>query len=139
MLHSGCTQEDAENSAKIPKWNIETYNRILRSIDQQYCDHAYKVLQFLAFSACPVTLAEVAEALAVDFDHGCVLEPDARLQNPYDILIICSSLVTISSVTVLDEFSVELEDKGMSNVLTRIIIIDPDNLNRCSSTSTLFS
>jgi hypothetical protein len=126
----------------LPKSLDETYDRILTSIDEQHCDLAHKVLQWLAFSARPVTLAEVAEALAVDLDHGCMLKPDARLQDPHDILVFCSSLVTISSVAVLSlsyTYSNELEGKGMSNVLTRIIIMDTENLNRCSSTCTLFS
>jgi hypothetical protein len=124
----------------LPKTLDETYDRILTSIDEQHCDLARKVLQWLAFSARPVTLAEVAEALAVDLDHGCMLEPDAQLQDPHDILIICSSLVTTSSVAVLsDRYADELEGKGMSNMLTRIIIMSTDNLNRCSSTGTLFS
>jgi hypothetical protein len=86
-----------------------------------------------------VTLAEVAEALAVDLDHGRMLEPDARLQDPHDILIICSSLVTTSRPAVLSHEHSRENNKGMFNLLTRGLIVDTDNLNRCSSTSTLFS
>jgi hypothetical protein len=85
----------------LPKSLDETYEHILQTIDDEHHDDVLKVLQWLAFSARPVTLAEVAEALAMDCtnDHP-QFDPDQRMQNPQDILSICSSLVTISSPTV---------------------------------------
>jgi hypothetical protein len=73
----------------------ETYDRILSNVDEQHSEDAHKVLQWLVFSARPMTLAEVADGLSVDLDNDCLLEPEERLRDPQDILTICSS-VTIS-------------------------------------------
>jgi hypothetical protein len=80
----------------LPKTLDETYDRILCGIDELYRDDTYRVLLWLAFSARPVTLAEVAEALAIDVDNYCVLDADERFGDPCDILALCSSLVTAS-------------------------------------------
>jgi hypothetical protein len=80
----------------LPKSLDETYDRILSNIDKIYRDDAQKILQWLTFSARPVTLAEVAEVLAVDVENCCLLHCDQRLANPRDILTICSCLVTTS-------------------------------------------
>ena len=82
----------------MPRTLEETYERILLNINEEYCSDAIKVLQWLAFSARPVTLVEVAEALAVDFtDTIPRFDPDQRMPDPQDILFICSSLVSTSS------------------------------------------
>lgn len=119
-----CVKVDAlRRSLKaLPKTLDETYERILSNIDQQHSNDAHKVLQWLAFSARPVTLAEVAEALAVSLDDGCLLEPDERLRDPRDILTVCSSLVTISQP---DRY--ETEDEGMSSALTRSHMTNNNN------------
>jgi ankyrin repeat domain-containing protein 50 len=120
----------------LPKSLDETYDRILLNIDEQHSDQALKIMQWLAFSARPVTLEEVGEALTVDLDHGCMLEPDARLQDPHDILTICSSLVTVSSQGLLSDE--DEEDQSVFNVLMRILIMNTDSQDRCSQTSSLF-
>jgi hypothetical protein len=123
----------------LPKSLDETYDRILLNIDEQHSDQALKIMQWLAFSARPVTLEEVGEALTVDLDHGCMLEPDARLQDSHDILTICCSLVTVSSQGLLPDSNEESdeEDQGMFNVLTRMLIMN-NSQDRCSQTSSLF-
>ena len=91
----------------LPKTLEATYDRILQNIDDEYHNDAFKVLQWLAFSARPVTLAEVAEALAVDFTNNKPqFDPDQRMPDPQDILVMCSSLVTVSSQT----FTSAIED-----------------------------
>ena len=92
----------------LPKTLDETYDRILQNIDDEYQNDTFKVLQWLAFSARPVTLAEVAEALAVGFTSGTPqFDPDQRMPDPQDILVMCSSLVTVSSQT----FTSAIEDE----------------------------
>jgi ankyrin repeat domain-containing protein 50 len=86
----------------LPESLDETYVRILLSIDKLHRGDAYKVLQWLAFSARPVTLAEVAEALTADLDNCCLMGPDQQLGDPQDILTICSTLVTTSNSSQLD-------------------------------------
>ena len=115
VLRKCITVESLRRTLKaLPKSLDETYERILSNIDEQHSDQALKVLQWLAFSACPVTLAEVAEGLTVNLDHGCMHEPDAHLRDPNDIVIICSSLVTISSIVNSSDQGTD-NDKGMHN------------------------
>ena len=81
----------------MPKTLDETYDRILLNIHEDYSQDVFKVLQWLAFSARPMKLVEVAEVIAIDFDDGPQINYDLQLQNPLDLLTICSSLVTVSS------------------------------------------
>jgi hypothetical protein len=82
------------------------------NIRAEHRDSAFKVLQWLAFSARPVTLAELTEVLAVDYDGVQPrFDADLRLFDPCSVLRICSSLVTISS---LEEY--ESQYAGQSNV-----------------------
>jgi hypothetical protein len=78
----------------LPKDLDETYNRILQRIREEDHDYAVKALQCLAFSARPMTLEEVAEVIAFNVDTG---QFDETLDDPRDILEICSCLITISS------------------------------------------
>jgi hypothetical protein len=55
---------------------------------------AFKVLQWLAYSARPLQIDELAEVIEVDMEGDLRFDPDMRLPDPQDILIICSSLVT---------------------------------------------
>ena len=81
----------------MPKTLNETYDRILSNIQEEYSQDAFRVLQWLAFSAHRMTLAEVAEVICIDFNGGPHIDHDLHLKNPHDILVICSSLVTIST------------------------------------------
>src|ERR1700727_3989815 len=60
----------------LPKTLDETYERILVKIDELYREDVQKVLQFLAFSARPVSLEEVVEALAVTFEGSPRFDPE---------------------------------------------------------------
>jgi len=74
----------------------ETYDQIISKISNADRKFAVKVLQFLAFGAGPVTLEEVADLVAINVDSGL---PDQGLDDPLDILDICSGLVTLSSTS----------------------------------------
>jgi ankyrin repeat protein len=90
-----------ETLESLPETLDETYNRILEAIHKVNVDDAYKVLQWLAFSARPVKLEEVTDALAVDLDKS-EFKPDEWLTGAQGILKICSSLVTVSKTTISD-------------------------------------
>ncbi|KAI9878518.1 MAG: hypothetical protein M1830_000699 [Pleopsidium flavum] len=93
----GCLSPAALRRAlkTLPKTLDDTYDRILTSIEEGHRENAHAVLQWLTFSARPLRLEEVAEAVAVK--PGCGLDfVENRLFDPYEILTICSSLVTIS-------------------------------------------
>ena len=66
------------------------------NIDEEFYEYALRVLQWLAFSACPVKLGEVAESIAVDLAGHPKFVLERRLREPRNILQICSSLVTVS-------------------------------------------
>ncbi len=82
----------------LPKTLDETYDRILAGINETDRCYAFRALQWLAFSARPVYVEEVAEAMVVDLD--CELprvEHDRALRDPHDLVDICSGLVRLSS------------------------------------------
>jgi hypothetical protein len=50
----------------------------------------------LAVSYRPLTIDEVAEALSIDYENETMDPEGSGLMNKYDILKMCSSLVTLS-------------------------------------------
>ncbi|KAF4631092.1 hypothetical protein G7Y89_g7033 [Cudoniella acicularis] len=62
-----CLKLDALRRAlnSLPKTLDDTYARILRSIDEEYSQDAFRILQWLAYSARPLRIEEVAEVVAV--------------------------------------------------------------------------
>jgi hypothetical protein len=90
---------DIENSLKeLPRTLDETYDRILRSIPSEYQKDVHSVIQMLAVSYRPLTLDEVAEALSIDFRSEAFNRDDFGFMDKYEILKICSSLVTLSEL-----------------------------------------
>lgn len=79
----------------LPKTLNDTYERILCSIEGGYSKDALKVFQWLAFSAEPLAIDEVAEVIGIDIDENPRFDPDRKLSEPHDILTICSSMVVI--------------------------------------------
>src|SRR5205085_10860074 len=55
---------------------------------------AYDILNLLAFSKRPLKLREVVDAIAFNAKEKCFTE-DEKLQDPLDVLQICSSLITL--------------------------------------------
>jgi hypothetical protein len=84
----------------LPKTLDDTYAQILRNIDEEDCQDAVKILQWLACSARPLQIEEVAEVVAVDIECDPRFDPGRRLREPQDILAICSSLITTTSETI---------------------------------------
>src|SRR5271170_6143147 len=76
----------------LPRTLDDTYARILNNIPQEYRREAHCALQLLTVSLEPLSLREVAEAVAVDCESG-LFDPENRLQAPEALLEICSSLV----------------------------------------------
>jgi ankyrin repeat protein len=94
-----CLKLDALRKAlkSLPKTLDDTYARILCDIDEEYSQDAFKILQWLAYSARPLQIEEVAEVIAVDIKDDPRFDPGNRLREPRDILTICSSLVTTAA------------------------------------------
>lgn len=81
----------------LPKDLYETYERDLSGINDLVGD-TFKILQWLAFSARPLQLKEVCEALAVDEVNGAYkFNPENRPQQPRDIFIICPNLISLET------------------------------------------
>ncbi|KAL5325365.1 hypothetical protein ACEPPN_006490 [Leptodophora sp. 'Broadleaf-Isolate-01'] len=95
-----CLKVDALRKAlkSLPKTLDETYDRILRSIDEDYSQDAFRILQWLVYSARPLRIEEMVEVIAIDTEQS-QFNPENRLPDPRDLLTICSSLVTTISVT----------------------------------------
>ena len=98
----------------LPKTLGETYERILHRIPEHQCKYVLQVLQWLAFSKCPLTLQELAAALEVDIGDGSPVKDDDKVPEPRVVLNVCSSLVTIA----LDKNHVQLAHLSVQNYLT---------------------
>jgi hypothetical protein len=82
---------------ELPGYLDETYERILKEVNKPNRDLIRRVLQSLVVATRPLRVAELAEALAVDFDDA---EGTPRLNSDWrwkdqDLLIACSSLIVV--------------------------------------------
>ena len=73
----------------------DTYARILQSVDDdEHIKLVAMIMQWLAYSMRPMYLTEISEALTVDPDDDHPFNMELPLEDPQDLLRICSSLVT---------------------------------------------
>ena len=86
----------------LPKTLNDTYARILLTIDEEYSQDAFRILQWLAYSARPLRIEELAEVVAINLVENSPADPGMRLQQPRDIFSICSSLITSSEVDEIE-------------------------------------
>jgi hypothetical protein len=123
-----CKKVDAlrQTLETLPETLDETYERILSNIGNLDRDDAYRIFQWLAFSAHPMTLAEINAGLAIDVKNGCLFSKDGQLRDPHDILAICSTLITIG-------------DGGMFNDLIETFIVDTNLSYRYPQICSFFS
>ena len=102
---------------KLPKTLDETYERVLKNINENNREHARRLLHCLAVSVRPLRVEELAEILTFDFDAAeegiPKFHPDRRPRTKRRLcLSICSSLITIvdnrgSRVVQFSHFSVK--------------------------------
>ncbi|OWY50036.1 HET-like protein [Alternaria alternata] len=83
--------------ASLPRTLDQTYDRILTAIGEEYAEYAMRILQWLTFSARPLSVEEVAEVVAIDVARDPAFDRDEVLEDPLEALNICSSLVTITT------------------------------------------
>jgi hypothetical protein len=74
----------------------QTYDRILSAIHKDDAEYAIRILRWLTFSARLLTVEEVAEVVAIDVARDPVFDRDEVLEDPLEVLDICSSIVTIT-------------------------------------------
>ena len=102
---------------ELPKSLDETYERVIMEIKSANQVHAYRMLQCLTVASRPLSVAELAELLAFDFDvpKGGTpkLNSDWRWGDQEEaVLSTCSSLITVvpdndSLVVQFSHFSVK--------------------------------
>jgi hypothetical protein len=82
--------------ASLPRTLDQTYDRILSTISEEYSKYAMRILQWLTFSARLLSVEEIAEVVAIDVARDPAFDRDEVLEDPLEVLDICSSLVTIT-------------------------------------------
>ena len=117
----------------LPKDLDDTYARILQDIDNKgYGDQVAKILQWLAYSAHSMSLGEIAEVLTVDMEGDPLVDFERRLEDPPDILEICSSLVSVDQGYIqFAHFSVRefLESPRLDNGPAKRFAVDEMRAN----------
>ena len=105
--------------AELPESLDETYERIVKDIKKGNRADAYRMLQCLAVAVRPLSVAELAELLAFDFDANATNGGIPKLNSNWRwedheqaVLSTCSSLITIvpandSPVVQFSHFSVK--------------------------------
>ncbi|OBT50693.1 hypothetical protein VE04_09070 [Pseudogymnoascus sp. 24MN13] len=85
----------------------ETYERILRTISDEDSKYAIPILQWLAFSSRPLSVEELAEVVAINVEQETAFNRDEILEDPMEVLDICTSLVlvVITDVPSLSELN----------------------------------
>ncbi|KAF1939184.1 hypothetical protein EJ02DRAFT_504930 [Clathrospora elynae] len=83
--------------ATLPPTLEKTYDRILSAISEADSQYAVPILRWLTFSARPLSADEVAEIVAINLEDEARFDPEEVLEDPLDVLNICSSLVTMTT------------------------------------------
>jgi len=83
--------------ATLPQTLDQTYDRILTAISEDDRVYAMRILQWLTFSARPLSVGEIAEVVALDIRREPIFDRDEVLVDPLEVLNICASLVTITN------------------------------------------
>ncbi|THY23166.1 hypothetical protein D6D01_06063 [Aureobasidium pullulans] len=81
----------------LPKTLEGTYDRILNDLDDFERREAERLLALVCFARRPLTLPEVVDALAIDFedsDQG-PFDPSYRVKDPMAVLDYCPGLITL--------------------------------------------
>ncbi|KAH9962808.1 hypothetical protein BGW80DRAFT_1255544 [Lactifluus volemus] len=85
--------------SELPESLDETYLRVLKGVKSSNREDVYRLLQCLVVAVRPLRVEELAEVLAVNFDHGegiPKLNPDWRWEDQEEALqAACSSLIAI--------------------------------------------
>lgn len=104
-IRTQCALGKALNT--LPTGLVETYDRILDRIDEQDHDYVVRVIKWLIGAEHPLSLQELAEAVAVD-PNKMRFNCNNRFLDPDELLELCGSLVSVrpDGNIVLAHFSV---------------------------------
>ncbi|CAI7653334.1 unnamed protein product [Penicillium manginii] len=78
----------------------ETYERLLRRIDQEKTDNVRRVMSLLCYSNRPLTTGEVCHALAVDLQKTPCLDLEGLLGAEDQLRRICYNLIEITQTEI---------------------------------------
>ena len=94
--------------ASLPKTLNDTYVQILCNIDEGHFQYAFKILQWLAYSAWPLELKEVAEVITIDIEGSPRFAPEnifrslVTYSRYVQVLFLCRSTQSrTNTVTVI--------------------------------------
>ncbi|EXJ76933.1 hypothetical protein A1O3_10090 [Capronia epimyces CBS 606.96] len=103
--------------SSLPKTLDETYSRILQGLEgADQLQDAIKVLRWLCFSMRPLLLEEIVEIIAIQDQGEGGFDPQDRLPDPRDVMVVCSSFISLSSPAVKDNRGSESDtDKDVTD------------------------
>ena len=101
---------------KLPPDLDRTYDSILQRVPAADVDYLRRALQFVVFSARPLTVTEVAEAVIIEPGTSSIDE-DAKLQRPEDLLEIGKSLFAQHDRGASDKRLLELSHYSVKEYL----------------------
>lgn len=104
-----------ESLRTLPRTLDETYERILRSIDERDARCAVRILTWLIYSQQPLHLDELAEVVAIDVDNYR-FDEDEVLRDPSDVITICSSLGVVGEDTRSEDDAESDSDESLNEV-----------------------
>ncbi|KAF8623784.1 hypothetical protein AX17_007287, partial [Amanita inopinata Kibby_2008] len=127
-----CTSMETmtETLNTLPETLEKTYDQILQKIHKSQALNAMKLLHWLVFSMCPLTLEQISIVVQINVEKDTV-DCDAGLFSSSDVLNICSSLVTrtkhgtvsLAHASVKEYFLENPRKIGMGGHIT----LDPQN------------
>jgi hypothetical protein len=143
-------EKDVDRALKrLPRTLEETYERILKQIDEDYMEEALAILRWLAYSCQPLSLEQAAEIAAFERikrpssldreDYSVSFSPDNRFDSASWVRRILSGLVVVtgldnlpSSADSVDELSREDQERIMNFrfYLNKVDHIPGDKLGR---------
>ncbi|KAL3431916.1 hypothetical protein BDV09DRAFT_198273 [Aspergillus tetrazonus] len=84
----------------LPSDLDETYERILCNIHSDHAEDVRRILTILCLAKRPLTLEELIDAHAVDFEEPPRLDREGRSYDPYDIIDVCCGLIEVVAILI---------------------------------------
>ncbi|CUS10752.1 unnamed protein product, partial [Tuber aestivum] len=96
---------------ELPKDLDSVYLRILNSIPETQREYIRRAMHWLTFSAVPLTLGQLAEAIVIEYDVNEYGEDSEPLFNMKSLMSICPSLISFEDAR--DDQSSTQEDRRL--------------------------
>ena len=97
----------------LPQTLDETYARMLAQIAEEHIEDTRRILSCLICAFQPLTIEELAETVAIVVEGDHYYDVENQLQEPRDILAICSGLVCSSNLSREDEGRKDTQVEGL--------------------------